>query len=478
MYDIVIIGAGVCGCSIARELARYKCKTVVIDKASDICEGTSKANSGIVHAGFDAKPGSMKAKLNVLGNKMMKELATELDFDYKQNGSLVLCFSELEVSQLQVLLEQGVQNGVPNLRIINQDELRKMEPNVSPNAYAALYAPSAGIVCPFNITIAMAENAYVNGTEFLLDTEVVEITRDEESYKVITTKGTYEGKIVINAAGVYADVFHNMVSMNKINITPRKGEYCLLDKKVGDYVNKTLFQLPNQYGKGVLVTPTVHGNLLIGPSATDIDDKEGIQTTAECMEKVLNQASNSLKELPRRQIITSFAGLRAREDHGDFIIQELEDAKGFIDVAGIESPGLTCAPAIGQYVAEIVHNIIKLEEKNNYVAIRNGIRHMQTATLEQREAMIRENSAYANVICRCELVTEGEIVDAINRPLGAKTIDGVKRRTRAGMGRCQAGFCSPKTLEILARELGVSVDEITKCGGESKYIMGINKEDI
>lgn len=476
MYDVVIIGAGVTGCAIARELSAQDRKVLVLEKHSDVCEETSKANSGIVHAGYDAKPGTLKAKLNLLGNRKMAQLAKELDFPFKQNGSLVLCFREEDRPALEKLLERGRENGVEPLSIIGPEEIHRIEPNITDEVVAALYAPTGGIVCPFNLTIALAENAVQNGVEFRLETQVEKIERTAEGYNLqVQAKNgapeTVSTKLVINAAGVYADVLHNMVSERKIHITPRRGQYCLMDKKVGNYVQSTVFQLPTAYGKGVLVTPTVHGNLLVGPTAEDVESPEEINTTADGLEQVLEKGAMSVKELPgRRNVITSFAGLRAHEDGGDFIIGEPEDAPGFIDVAGIESPGLTCAPAIGEYVAELLQKKYPAGMKQNVERTRKGIPCMALADQNTREELIRQNPLYANVICRCELVTEGEIVDAINRPLGATTLDGVKRRTRAGMGRCQSGFCAPKTVEILARELNRDMREISKCGGDSWLI--------
>lgn len=476
MYDVVIIGAGVTGCAIARELSAQDRKVLVLEKHSDVCEETSKANSGIVHAGYDAKPGTLKAKLNLLGNRKMAQLAKELDFPFKQNGSLVLCFREEDRPALEKLLERGRKNGVEPLSIIGPEEIHRIEPNITDEVVAALYAPTGGIVCPFNLTIALAENAVQNGVEFRLETQVEKIERTAEGYNLqVQAKNgaseTVSTKLVINAAGVYADVLHNMVSERKIHITPRRGQYCLMDKKVGNYVQSTVFQLPTAYGKGVLVTPTVHGNLLVGPTAEDVESPEEINTTADGLEQVLEKGAMSVKELPgRRNVITSFAGLRAHEDGGDFIIGEPEDAPGFIDVAGIESPGLTCAPAIGEYVAELLQKKYPAGMKQNVERTRKGIPCMALADQNTREELIRQNPLYANVICRCELVTEGEIVDAINRPLGATTLDGVKRRTRAGMGRCQSGFCAPKTVEILARELNRDMREISKCGGDSWLI--------
>lgn len=476
MYDIIIIGAGVTGCCVARELSRKDYSIAVLERASDVCEGTSKANSGIVHAGYDAKSGSLKARLNVLGNEKMEKLSKELDFPFRRNGSMVLLFDEEKRSELEELLKRGQANGVKGLRIIEREECLALEPNLSDRVVAALYAPTGGIVCPFGLTIALAENAAENGVEFHLNTEVLQIKKQENSYEVETNQGVLETRMIVNAAGVYADKFHNMVSRNKMTITPRKGEYCLMDKKVGDSVSSTLFQLPGKNGKGILVTPTVHGNLLVGPTATDIEDKEGINTSREGLEEVIKKAADSIKEVPVKQIITSFAGLRAHEKNGDFIIGEVSDAPGFVDVAGIASPGLSAAPAIGEYVAELVAQIAPAKDKPDFIAVRKGISGMASLDSEKQKQLIASNPAYANVICRCEMVTEGEIVDAINRPLGATTLDGIKRRTRAGMGRCQSGFCAPKVVEILARELGVDVSAITKCGGDSIFLRGENKD--
>lgn len=476
MYDVIIIGGGVVGCAIARELSKQDRKIALLERASDVCEGSSKANSGIIHAGYDALPGTLKASLNVQGNRMMEALAKELDIPFKQNGSFVLSFDEEGRDGLKKLYDRGVANGVKNMQILSGDEVRKLEPNVSSEVKAALYAPTAGIVCPFGMTYAFAENAAVNGVEFYLNTEVTDIKKTKDGFLLLTSKENYEAKYVINAAGVYADKIHNMVSENKLNIIPRRGQYCLMDKEVGSLTKATLFQLPTKLGKGVLVTPTVHGNLLVGPNAEDLEDKEGINTTAAGLEDILMRGERSVVGLPKNKVITSFAGLRANEGSGDFIIKEVKDAKGFIDVAGIASPGLTASPAIGVYVAELMQKIAPTTLKQNFIATRKGIPNVATATMEERRKLIEKNPAYANVICRCELVTEGEIIDAIRRPVGATTLDGIKRRTRAGMGRCQSGFCSPKVVELLAKELGAQVSEITKMGGNSTFITGDNKE--
>ena len=446
MYDVIILGAGVSGCAVARELSRYQGRFCVLEREEDVCCGTSKANSGIVHAGFDAEPGSMKAKMNLEGNRKMKELSEELDIPFQQNGSLIVCTGEEQRENLEALLERGQKNGVEGLQILEREELLKMEPNLSDQAIAALYAPTGGIVCPFELTIALAEN--------------------------------FETRAVVNAAGVYADVFHNMVSEKKIHITPRKGEYQLLDKTAGNHVHCTVFALPGKYGKGVLVTPTVHGNLLVGPTALDIEDKEGTNTTREGLDTVAAKSAETVKNVPLRRVITSFAGLRAHEDGDDFILGEPADAAGFFDCAGIESPGLTSAPAIGRYLAEQAAKYLKLPENSAFCPERTGIRRPSELEFEQRKELIRKEPAYGRIICRCEGISEGEILDAIHRPLGARSLDGIKRRTRAGMGRCQAGFCSPKVMELLVRECGMEWEQLSKSGGDSWLICGKNKDGI
>ena len=481
MYDVLIIGAGVVGSAIARELSRYQANICVLEKEEDVCNGTSKANSAIIHAGFDAKPNSLKAKLNVRGNGMMDAISKELDIPFTRNGSLVVCTKDQDRSGLEELLKKADVNGVPGCRIVERDELLQIEPNVSDDVTCALYAPTGGIVCPFHMTMAFAENANVNGVSFFLNTEVKHIQKNKNGYVIETLHtGTneveiFDAKVIINAAGVYADELNNMVSEHKLHITARKGEYCLLDKDAGTHVKHTIFQLPSKMGKGVLVTPTVHGNLLVGPTAIDVEDKESLNTTGDGLASLSVTSALSVKNVPMRQVITSFSGLRAHEDGNDFVIGESQDAKGFVNVAGIESPGLTSAPAIGEMVAGLVKEMLSLTEKDNFVAKRIGILHPETLTLEERNALIKEQPAYGNIICRCEMISEGEILDAIHRPLGARSLDGVKRRTRAGMGRCQAGFCSPRTMEILAREVPMAMEEITKNGGKSTFIVGTNK---
>lgn len=482
MYDVAIIGAGVVGSAVARELSRYHLKICVIEREEDVCCGTSKANSAIIHAGFDAVPGTVKAAVNVKGNAMMDQIAEELDVPFRRNGSLVVCTKDQDPAGLEILLERGRANGVPDLQILNREELLEKEPNLSDDVVCALYAPTGGIVCPFHLTMGYAENACGNGVEFLLNTRVDNVTKTEAGYSLAVThtdtkaSEVKEAKIVINAAGVYADQFNNMVSEHKLHITARKGEYMLLDKDAGKHVSSTIFQLPSKMGKGVLVTPTIHGNLLVGPTAVDVEDKEAVNTTQDGLDSLGRTASLSVKNVPLRQVITSFAGLRAHEDSDDFVIGEAVDAKGFINVAGIESPGLSSAPAIGVMVADMVKEMLHPEVNEAFNLIRKGILDPDTLSLEERNELIKKNPAYGNIICRCEMITEGEILDAIHRPLGARSLDGVKRRTRAGMGRCQAGFCSPRTMEILEREVPMSMFDITKNGVGSNVVIGTNKE--
>lgn len=478
MTDIIIIGAGVSGAAIARELSRYKADVCVLEKEEDVCCGTSKANSGIVHSGIDAPHGTLMAKLNVLGNEMMEGLSRELDFPFKRNGSIVVCRDKDDIPEFQRLYENGVRNGVKGLRILTKSEVKELEPNIAEDVIAALFAPTGGIVCPFGLNIALAENANVNGVEFVFNTEVMDIKKEASGFALHTNNGIYHAKYVVNAAGVYADRFHNMVSSKKIHITPRKGEYCLLDKTAGSHVSSTVFAVPGKYGKGILTTPTVHGNLLVGPTANDIVDKEAVSTTREGLDEVIRKSGLNVKDIPYRQVITSFAGLRAHEEGHEFIIQEVEDAKGFIDCAGIESPGLTSAPAIGKMVADMLKDKMNLEENGDFVAVRKGILNPETLSKEERKQLIIENPSYGNIICRCEMISEGEIIDAIRRPLGAKSLDGVKRRTRVGMGRCQAGFCSPRTMEIISRELNIPMEEVRKSGRNSKIIVGLNKDSL
>ena len=476
MYDIIIVGAGVIGCAVARELSKYNARILVIEKNEDVCAGTSKANSAIVHSGYDAKNGTLKARFNVEGNRMMEAVCRELDVPFKRIGSLTVCTDADRIGELDHLRERGERNGVEGLRVLSREELLEIEPNIGDEVVAALSAPTAGIVCPFKLTIAYAENAAVNGAEFLFDTKVKNIFSENGIWHIVTDNEEYTAAAVVNAAGVYSDVFNNMVSEKKLHITPRRGDYILLDRAAEGHVKHTIFQLPTAYGKGVLVTPTVHGNTIIGPSAIDIDDRESTATTAEGIDSVIARSALSVKNLPTRQVITSFAGLRAHGDRHDFVLGEADDAENFFNCAAIESPGLSAAPAIGVYIAGLIREKLELSEKESFIAERRDILDPSKLSIEERNELIKREPAYGTIVCRCESVTEGEILDAIRRPVGARSLDGVKRRTRAGMGRCQAGFCSPKVMEILRRELGVDLREVTKSGGNS-YIVNARTKD-
>lgn len=471
-YDALVIGGGVIGCAIARALSRYRLSAAVVEKCEDVCSGTSKANSGIVHAGYDAVPGTLKARMNVLGNRMMQELARMLDIPFKRNGSLVLCFSEADIPRLESLRARGEQNGVEGLRILDRAALLAMEPNISDEAVAALYAPTGGIVCPFELTLALAENATENGVAFHFNSPVEAVEALPEGWRVHTPGGTFDAACVVNAAGVYADRVHAMASAVPMAIRPRRGSYCLLDKTAGQHVSATIFQLPGPTGKGVLVTPTVHGNLLVGPTAVDTDDRASTATTAEELAQVKSRSAMSAKGIPWNAVITSFCGLRAREAGDDFILGEAADAPGFFDAAGIESPGLSSAPAIGEHMAALVAGRLRAEVRSDFKPTRKGIARIAALPAEARRARIAENPLYGRIVCRCEQISEGEIVDAIRRPLGATSMDGVKRRVRAGMGRCQAGFCTPRVMEILARETGVPVSAIRKNVAGSELVPG------
>jgi len=476
VYDVAIIGAGVIGAFIARELSRYELKIALIDKENDVSNGASKANSAIIHAGYDAKPGTNMAKFNSLGNPMFDKVCEELDVEFKRIGSLVLAFDDDEMKTVKELYKRGLENNVKGLEIIDGDKLREKEPNLNDTVKGALYAPTCGIISPWELTIALAENAVDNGVELLLNNEVQDINKTETGYKIITSKGEIVSKYIINCAGVYADKINDMVSSESFVITPRKGQYFVLDRSVGDFVNTVVFQCPSRVGKGILITPTIHGNLLVGPDAEDIEDKDDTATTAKNLEYVEKIARRSAPNVPINKVITTYSGLRAEANTGDFIIGEAKDAKGFINVAGIKSPGLSSAPAIAEYVVGIMKDITGgLKEKENFNPRRRRVIRFNKLSDEEKAELIKKDPRFGRIICRCESVTEGEIVDIINRNVGAATVDGVKRRARPGTGRCQGGFCGPRVVEILARELNKDMDEIVK-DRESSYIL-VGKTD-
>lgn len=480
MLDLVIIGAGVTGCCIAREISKYALKALVIEKGDDVASGTSKANTGVIHTGLEADPGSLMAKLCVEGNRMLYELAQELDFPVKKNGKFIVCTNEEDLPKLSEQLAHAQQNGVPGAKILSKEEVLAKEPNLTHKTVAALWAPTGGVICPFNLAIAMGENASVNGVDFKFETEALDIIKEDGFYTIKTNHGDIQTKAIVNAAGVYADKFHNMVSKNKIHITPRKGEYIFFDKSLGTIFNATVVPLPGKMGKGIAASQTIHGNFFVGPTAADVKDRESFQTTQEVLDslKAMTRQDNFLYkgQLPLNKVITSFVGLRAHEDHHEFIVEEVADAEYFFDAAGIESPGLTSSPAIGLMLADIIADRMQLVKKENFVAKRKGVVKFENLSFEEKQKLIAKKPAYGNIVCRCEMITEGEIIDAIHRPIGAKSMDAIKRRTRAGMGRCQAGFCTPKTMEILAKALGVKMTEITKKGGNSKLLVSCDKE--
>ncbi len=467
-YDAIVIGGGVIGCAVLRELSKFSKNIALIEKKEDICTETSKANSAIIHAGFDAKNGTLMAKMNVRGNEMMDDVSKELDIHFKRIGALVLCFDENDKDKLQDLYQRGVNNGVKELSILSREEALLVEPNLSDGVCGALYAKTSGIVCPFGMTWAFAENAAQNGASFFFNSGVEKIEKKDGVFEITTMDKTFYAKTIVNCAGVYADEIHNMVCEDKLEITPRRGEYILCDKTAGNAAKLTLFQLPTIYGKGILVSPTVDGNLLLGPTAEDISDKEDISTTADGLETVLKKAALSVKNLPARQAITSFTGLRAHTHADEFILKESAD--NFFDAAGIESPGLSSAPAIGEFMADMVAKKLGLSKREDFKPNRKGVTRTDELPFDDRAKLINENSSYGRIICRCEMISEGEIVDAIRKAPGATTVDGVKRRVRAGAGRCQGGFCSPKVISILARELGISEEEVRK-SNEKSYLI-------
>lgn len=475
-YDVAVIGAGVVGSLITRELSKYDIKVALLERCNDMAMGATKANSAIVHAGFDAKPGTLKAKFNVRGVELMDKVCSELHVPLKNIGSLVVAFSEEEMETVKELKERGEKNGVKKLKILNEEELRALEPNIGDKAVGALSAPTSSIVCPYELTIAAVENAVVNGAEFLRNCEVTGIKEENGGFVLKTSLGDIETSFVINAAGVHSGEIAELIGDDSIKIVPRHGDYYLLDKSQGNVVSHTIFQCPSKMGKGVLVSPTVDGNLIVGPSANDIDDGDDVATTSEGLSFVFSSASKSVPSISLRNAITSFSGNRAHPVSDDFIIGSSSKNAHFINVAGIESPGLSSAPAIAEEVEGILLGLTgELKKKESFNPVRPEPVRFRNMSTEEREELVKKNKAYGRIICRCETVTEGEIIDAIKAPAGARDVDGVKRRTRAGMGRCQGGFCGSKVVEILARELKEEMNDITKFGGESKIMFDKTK---
>ena len=474
MYDVAVIGAGVVGGLVARTLTKYKLKVCILEAQNDVAMGATKANSAIVHGGFDAKEGSLKALLNVRGCKMMESVCKELGVSYKNNGSLVVGFNDEDRAVLDELLKRGNTNGVERLEILEKDELMKLEPNLSDNVTCALYAPTAGIVCPYTLAIAAVGNAMDNGADLKCNFKVTAIDEIENGYKISSENESVDSRYVINCAGVFADEIARMIGDDSFDIHPRRGEYILLDKECGDTVSCTIFRTPSKMGKGILVTPTVHGNLLLGPTAFDMEDKNDKDTTAEGFADILGNTHETVSAVALNKTITSFCGLRSVGSTGDFIINSPK--KGFINAAGIESPGLTSAPAIAEYIADMLKESgMAMEVNPEFNPNRKSYHVFAESSQDEKNAMIKENPAYGKFVCRCEGVTEGEIVDAIRRNPKPRDLDGVKRRTRAQMGRCQGGFCGPYITELLAKELDIPYEEVTKFGGKSVINIGETK---
>lgn len=470
-FDVMIVGAGVVGCALARVLSRYEGSLAVLDRGYDVAEGASKANSGIVHAGFDATPGTLKAQLNVQGAKMYPALCKELGVPYSQPGALVLGFTEADRETLKKLVQQGIDNGVEGVCLIEREKVLELEPNTNPQVQCALYAPTSGLTSPYEMTFALADHAAVNGAKFLLGQEVKAVQRTENGlWKVETNEKSYTCKVFINCAGVDSARLHNQMSEEPLSIIARRGQYYLMDRVARLPFQMTMFQCPTKMGKGVLVSPTVHGNLLLGPSAEDIPDGQDVSTTAEGLAFVLEKSRLTWVNASTRGTITNFSGIRAHEEKGDFVIGKV--AENAYETVGIESPGLSAAPAIAEMLGEGIAREQNMRKKSEILPAPVRNKPFCEMNDEERAQAVREDPLYGNLVCRCEVVTEAEIRQAIRRPVGATTIDGVKRRTRSGMGRCQGGFCSPRVAEILAEELGVPVTQVTKSGGESYLLTG------
>ena len=460
--DVVVIGGGIVGTAILRELSKYDLQCVLVEKEPDVSLGTTKANSAILHAGFDAPTGSLKAITNVRGNKLYHQLEKELDLDIKWTGSLVVATNDEEMATLQELMARGNANGVEGMQILSADEVLEQEPNLQ-NVKGALWAPSAGVCWPFGATVAFAECAVQNGAEVMCNTKVLGFVKEDGRIAgVETNKGVIKAKYVVNAAGVYADEIAKLAGDDSFTITARKGEYILFDKTAcNNLVYGVVFPCPTKKSKGILVCTTTHGNTFIGPNANEQEDKNDLAVTMDGMNEIMTSARKLIANLPMGQVITQFAGLRAVSSTGDFIIGS-SAVEGFFNAAGMQSPGLTAAPAVGELVANEIARVSGAAKKADFKAELPKKKAFLRMTRKEQAEAIQENNLYGRVICRCETITEGEIVEAINSPVGARTVDGVKRRTRAGMGRCQAGFCGPRVTQILARELNIPITEVLK----------------
>jgi glycerol-3-phosphate dehydrogenase len=475
---IVIIGGGVTGCSVAREMSAFEADILLVDLAADIAEGASKANSGLVHTGYDAKPGSQKAKFNVQGCQMFEAMCREVGAPYLRNGAMVLAFDDQQAEALHELLRQGIINGVDGLKIIGREQVLALEEHTNPDVRDALLIKNGALTVPYELTYALADHAKVNGVMFQFNTEVRTIEKMNGMFGLHTNKGVIRADCVINCAGIGSGTLHNQISGRKVNIIPRKGEYYLFDHEIKPMFSHTMFQTPTKMGKGVLVTPTVHRNIMLGPTAIDIEDPSDVSTTAEALKIVREKSRVTWPEETLRTVITTFAGIRAHETDDDFIVGAVEGVPGAYEAVGIESPGLSSSPAIGRYLAELVAEDFRLNRKKERFSAPIRQKPFAEMTNEERLAAYQTDPAYGSVVCRCEQVTEAEVRAAIRRPVGATTVDGVKRRVRAGMGRCQGGFCSPRVMEILSEELGVELTAVTKSGGGSRVLLGRIEDSI
>lgn len=458
MYDVTVIGCGITGAAIAYQLSRYQLKVAVLEGENDVAQGATKANSAILHAGYDPEPGTLMAKLNVRGVALAREICEKLDVPRRENGSLVLGFDEGDKATLQKLYDRGIANGV-KVELLTAEQVREMEPELSAEVVGALYAPTAAVCLPWEYCLAMAETAVRNGVELFLEHRVTGLNRTEEGWHIVTDNGEFDSRYVVNAAGVFAAEVQAMAAPCDWTMKTARGEYYLLDKSEGGRVEKTVFQCPSAVGKGVLVAPTVHGNLIVGPDSSPVVGND-VTNTAAGLAFVKKTAVRSVPGVDFRQSIRNFAGVRAHASTGDFIIGEVAGAPGFFNAAGICSPGLSAAPAIGEYLAELMGEAgLELTEKADFIDSRKRVK-FNHLTPDEKAKLVAENPAYGRVICRCETVTEGEIVAAIHSPIPPRSVDGVKRRVGAGLGRCQGGFCGPRVVELLCRELGLKHSDI------------------
>ncbi len=476
MFDVTIIGGGVVGGLILRELTKYQLSVCMLEKENDVCMGASKANSGIVHAGYDATTGSLKAKFNVLGNEMMEALCANLGVKFERNGSLVVVFDEGDKDKLERLKARGEANGVKGLKIIDKSDIKSFHSCVSEKVVAALYAPSAGIVCPYTLTIAAIGNAMDNGASLMTNFEVCAIEREGESFVLRARDGRrVESKLVVNCAGYNGEKIASFVKDEHLQTSGRKGEYILLDRGNAEAFKSTLFCLPTKKGKGILVAKTVDGNILLGPTAEEVDFEDK-STSAEGLEFVQKKAEEMCKHVPFSTVVTSFTGVRAYSHTHDFVVEESRSEPGFFHCIGIDSPGLTAAPALAKYVVEELISVrLPLKINPEFDGKRAPDYFFKDLSTEAQNALIKKNPSYGKVVCRCEGITEGEILRAIRENPPASDIDGVKRRTRAGLGRCQGGFCQPYVLELIAKERKIPLEEVTKSGGKSRLLVGVTK---